>query len=75
MGEGDIDPPFLIWEEMEVSSQFHTPAILPPGKQPLVPIYRRLGRLRSQSGCYGEKKTLLPCWELNPDSSAIQPVA
>jgi hypothetical protein len=35
---------------MEVSGQHHAPAALPPGKEPLVPIDRRLGGPQSSSG-------------------------
>jgi hypothetical protein len=35
---------------MEVSGQLHTPAALPPGKDPLYPLDRRLGGPQSRSG-------------------------
>jgi len=36
---------------------------------------RRLGEAKSQNGCYGEKKNLLPWPALKSDSIIIQPVA
>jgi hypothetical protein len=41
---------------MEVSGQFHPPATLPPGKEPLVQLDRRLGWPQSRSGRDGEEK-------------------
>jgi hypothetical protein len=40
--------------------QLYTPSALPPGKQPPVLIYRRLGGPQSRCGRYGEEKNLLP---------------
>jgi hypothetical protein len=37
-GSGGIAPRILDLGEMEVSSQLHAPATLPPGKEPLIPI-------------------------------------
>jgi hypothetical protein len=45
---------------MEASSQPHASAALHPGKQPLVPLTRRLGGPRSRSGGSGEEKIVLP---------------
>jgi len=46
---------------MEVSGQLHAPAALPPEKEPLLPLDRRLGGLQSCSGCGGEEiKSQLP---------------
>jgi hypothetical protein len=36
---------------MEVSGQLHAPTALPPGKQPLVPLDRRLGGAHLYSVC------------------------
>jgi hypothetical protein len=41
---------------MEVSGRLHAPAALPPGKEPLVPLDRRLGGPQSRSGRGGEEK-------------------
>jgi len=43
---------------MEVSGQFHAPAALPQGKNPLYSLDRRLSGPFSWSGCDGEKKSL-----------------
>jgi hypothetical protein len=58
---------------MEVSGQFHAPASLPPRKETLVSLDRRLDGLQSRSGRGGEEKNsqLLP--EL--ERPIIQPVA
>jgi hypothetical protein len=45
---------------MEVSSQPHAPAALPPGKKTLVPIDRRLGGLQSRSERSGKQKNSRP---------------
>jgi hypothetical protein len=45
---------------MEVSGQLHPPAALPPGKEPLVPLDRRLGGPQSRSTCDGEEKNSQP---------------
>jgi hypothetical protein len=47
---------------MEVSGQLHTPAALPPGKEPLVPIVQEVGGPQSRSGRGGKEKNsqLLP---------------
>jgi len=41
---------------MEVSSQLHGPVTLPPGKESLVPMDRKLGRTHNRSGRGGEEK-------------------
>jgi hypothetical protein len=41
---------------MEVNGQFHAPAALPPGKEPLVPIGEEAGGPKSRSGRCGEEK-------------------
>ena len=45
---------------MEVSGQRHTPAAVPPPKDPLYPLYRHLGGSQRRSGRFGEKKNLFP---------------
>jgi hypothetical protein len=40
---------------MEVSGQLHAPAALPAGKEPPVPMDRRLGAPQSRSGRRGEE--------------------
>jgi hypothetical protein len=58
---------------MEVSGQLHAPAALPPGKQTLVHIGRRLGGPQSRSGCGGEEKNSQPVPGF--ESPIIQPLA
>jgi hypothetical protein len=41
---------------MEVSGQIHGPDALPPGKETLYPLYRRLGGSQSRCGRGGEEK-------------------
>jgi hypothetical protein len=41
---------------MEVIDQLYAPAALPPGKEPLVPLDRRLGGPQKRSGHGGEEK-------------------
>jgi hypothetical protein len=55
-----------------VSGQFHTPAALPPEKEPLVPIDRRLGGPQSQSGCSNEEKNAWTLPGIKP--MIIQPI-
>jgi hypothetical protein len=55
---------------MEVSGQFHAPAALPPGKEPLVPIGPQ-----NRSGCGDEEKNSQARRKLNPRTPIIQPVA
>jgi hypothetical protein len=57
---------------MEVSGQLHTPAALPPGKEPRrYPLDRRLGGPQSRSGLRGEKNNLvLPVIEPGPPASS-----
>jgi hypothetical protein len=45
---------------MEVNGQLHAPAALPPGKEQLVPLDRRLGGLQSSSGRGGKDKNSQP---------------
>jgi hypothetical protein len=58
---------------MEVSGQLHAPAALPPGKETLLPICRRLGGPQSRSGYGGEEKNSHPLPGL--ETPIIQPVA
>lgn len=44
---------------MEVIGQHHAPATLAPGMMVAVPLGRRLGVPKSQSGPYGDEKYLL----------------
>jgi len=41
---------------MEISSQLQAPAVLPPGKEPPVPIGRMLAGAQNRSGRGGEEK-------------------
>jgi hypothetical protein len=54
------------------SGQLHAPAALPPGKNPLNPLDRRLGGLQSRSGHSGAEKNSEPLSGFKP--SIIQPV-
>ena len=45
---------------MDVSDQRHTPAAVPPPKNPLYPLYRQLGGSQRRSRRFGEKKSLFP---------------
>jgi len=45
---------------MEVSGQFHDSAALPPGKEPLLPMDRRLGEPQSRFERGGEKNSQPP---------------
>jgi hypothetical protein len=58
---------------MEVSSQLHAPTSLTPGKEPLVPLDRRLVGPQSRSGRSGEEKNSQPLPGIEPP--IIQPVA
>jgi hypothetical protein len=60
---------------MEVSSQLHTPATLPPGKKPLVPkqFNRRLGEPQNQSTYSCEEINSQPLLGLK--CLIIQPIA
>jgi hypothetical protein len=59
---------------MEVSG-LHAPASLLQGKEPLVPLVRRLGGPQSRSGRGGEEKIPTPHQESNPRTPIVQPVA
>jgi hypothetical protein len=43
-----------------MNRQFHAPASLPTGKEPLVYVGKRLGGPQSRPGRYGEQKILDP---------------
>jgi hypothetical protein len=58
---------------MEVSGQLHASAALPPGKEPLYPLDRRLGGPQNRSGHGGEEKNSQPLPGL--EHPFIQPVA
>jgi hypothetical protein len=61
---------------MEVSGQLHAPAALPPGKEPLVPIW--IGGWvgpRAVPDAVVKRKIPSPCREPNPRTPIIQPVA
>jgi len=49
---------------MEVSCQFHDPAALAPGKEPLYLLYRRMGGCKSRFGRGGEEKNSQPPSEI-----------
>jgi hypothetical protein len=49
---------------MEVSGQFHAPAVLPPGKEPLCPLVKRFVGPESRSERDGEGKISLQGIEL-----------
>jgi len=57
---------------MEVSGQLHVQAALPPWKEPLVPLDRRLGGPQDWSGRDGDGRYVLlcPCLESNPGRPA-----
>jgi hypothetical protein len=57
---------------MEVSSQLHAHAALPPGKELLYPLDRRLDGPQNRSGHGGEEKTSQPLAGL--ETYIIQPV-
>jgi hypothetical protein len=59
---------------MEVKGQLHASTILPPGKEPLVPIGQETGVPQSRSEhSGGEEKNSQPVPELEPPT--IHPVA
>jgi hypothetical protein len=51
---------------MEVSGQLHVPPALPPGKEPLVSMDRRMGESQTRSGRGGEEKNFYPLPGLEP---------
>jgi hypothetical protein len=53
---------------MEVSGQLHAPAALPPEKETLVPLDRRLGGPQSHSGHGGEEKNSQPPPGIEPQN-------
>jgi hypothetical protein len=61
---------------MEVNGQLHAPAALAPGKEPLVPLDRRLGGPQSRYERGGEEKNSQPppgIEPYNPDLPARSP--
>jgi hypothetical protein len=54
---------------MEVSSQCHAPAALPPGEKPGTHLDRRLGGHQSRSGRAGEENNYQPPPGIEPRSS------
>jgi hypothetical protein len=58
-----------------VSGQLHASAASPPGKEPPVPMDRRLGGPQSRSGRFGKEKILHPTRIRTPTPSVVQPVA
>jgi hypothetical protein len=58
---------------MDVSGQLHALTPLHRGKEPLVPLNRRLGGLQSRSGRSGEEKNSQPLPGL--ELPIIQPVS
>jgi hypothetical protein len=58
-----------------VSGQLHTPAALPPGKEPPVPIGQEVGFDLGDSLDDLEKWKFLIRQDLNSNSSVVQPVA
>jgi hypothetical protein len=61
---------------MGVSGKCHAPAaLLPGGKDPRYPLYRRLGGPQSRSGQRLEEKSFRLCRGSNLDRPVIQPVA
>jgi hypothetical protein len=60
---------------MEVSGQLHAPAALPPGKESLLQLDRRLGGPQRRSERGGEKKDSQPPPGIEPRTSIVQAVA
>jgi hypothetical protein len=60
---------------MDMSGRLHVPAALPPGKQPPLPLHRRLGGPQSRSGHGGEEKIPNPRRESEPRTPIVHPVA
>jgi hypothetical protein len=58
---------------MDVSSQLHAPAALPPGKSPCYPLYRILSGLQSRSWRGGEEKNSQPLPRIEPP--IMKPIA
>jgi hypothetical protein len=60
-GSGGIAPPILnLGTRWRRQISFMPLQFYPRGNTPRYPLYRRLGRPQSRSGCYGEYKNLLP---------------
>jgi hypothetical protein len=76
MGSGCIDPHFLDHgTKVEVSGQLHAPAVLPTGKEPLVPIGQEVGWTSEPVWTIWRKENSSPYWDSNSDPSVVQPVA
>jgi hypothetical protein len=71
-GSGRIDPHFL---ELGTSwsGQLHTPAALPPRKEPQYPMDRRFGGPQSRSGRHGDVTILAPTWTRTPATCSSIP--
>jgi hypothetical protein len=64
--------------QWSVRGQIHTWTLYHQRKEPSYLLNRRLGVFQSWSEHFGEEiylYTSYPCWELNHDSSDIQPIA
>jgi hypothetical protein len=57
---------------MEMNAYFHVPAVLLPGKDPLIPTVWKAEWPQIWSGCYGDEKNIAPTRNQTP---AIYPVA
>jgi hypothetical protein len=60
---------------MEVSSQLHVPADLPPGEEPPVPIGQEAGWDPEPVWTLRRREKVCPYRDSNSDTSAVQPVA
>jgi len=58
---------------MAMSGQLHALVTLPPGKDPLVTLDRRLDGSQSWCGHDGKEKTSLPLLGIKPWLSSLQP--
>jgi hypothetical protein len=56
---------------MKVSGQVNAPAALPPEKEPLLLLDRRLGGSQSRSRRCREVKNILPLPGIDPHSSSV----
>jgi hypothetical protein len=72
MGNEGIAPP-LLTSALNGIGQFLASTVLPLGKQPPVPYYRRLGGPQSRCKHYGEGKIVCLYQESNSNSSIVQP--